>query len=444
MLDIQPVDAHAAHGAAHAGSHAMTKSAVTPLFRNRYFLRLWFVAAATQVGGHMALFAMTILVFSTTRSNTAVSALLMTYMLPQVLLSPFAGVIIDRVDLRWAMIAPNAVRAALMVGLALAGVSVPILLLLNVGISLTSVALMPAEGSMVPRAVPADHLEVALGIFNLTFQASFAVGFAFAGPLLVVVFGPSVVLGVVAALYVAATGVCIGLPPAPPEVRPADHLRRSDAIQPIRELLDGFRAISGNIEIERPIIVQAAAAAVAGVLGVLGPALATSIGLEPSHFAVVVLPLGVGVVVGVLGLRRLRRISHRRIAEVGLMAFGALAFALALMAAVGSVLGEFATSVLPFVIGAAFAAGAAYGMTAVSAQTALLEAMPSDARGRVFGVLASIVSAVALATAVVAGPVADHVSAPVVVAAVGLAVAAVAARLTRRFGPRATTSESTS
>jgi len=444
MLDIQPVDAHAAHGAAHAESHVMAKSAVTPLFRNRNFLRLWFVAAATQVGGHMALYAMTILVFSTTRSNTAVSTLLMTYMLPQVLLSPFAGVIIDRVDLRWAMIAPNAVRAALMVGLALAGVSVPILLLLNVGISLTSVTLMPAEGSMVPRVVPTDHLEMALGIFNLTFQASFAVGFAFAGPLLVVVFGPSVVLGVVAALYVAATVVCIGLPPAPPEVRPADHLRRSDAIQPIRELLDGFRAISGNLEIERPIIVQAAAAAVAGVLGVLGPALAITIGLEPSHFAVVVLPLGVGVVVGVLGLRRLRRISHRRIAEVGLMAFGALAFALAIMAAVGSVLGEFATSVLPFVIGAAFAAGAAYGMTAVSAQTALLEAMPSDARGRVFGVLASIVSAVALLTSVVAGPVADHVSAPIVVAAVGLAVAAVAAWLTRRSGPRATVSESTS
>lgn len=441
IVDIQPVDARAANGAARADPHVMAKSAATPLFRNRDFLRLWFVAAATQVGGHMALYAMTILVFSTTRSNTAVSALLMTYMLPQVLLSPFAGVIIDRVDLRWAMIAPNAVRAALMVGLALAGVSVPILLLLNVGISLTSVALMPAEGSMVPRVVPPEHLETALGIFNLTFQASFAVGFAFAGPLLVVVFGPSVVLGVVAAFYVAATVVCIGLPPAPPEVRSADRLRRSDAIQPIRELLDGFRAISGNLEIGRPIIVQAAAAAVAGVLGVLGPALAISIGLEPSHFAVVVLPLGVGVVVGVLGLRRLRRISHRRIAEVGLMAFGALAFALALISAVGSVLGEFATSVLPFVIGAAFAAGAAYGITAVSAQTALLEAMPSDARGRVFGVLASIVSAVALLTAVVAGPVADHVSAPVVVAAVGLSVAAVAAWLTRGSGPRATISE---
>src|SRR5512140_319030 len=225
------------------------------------------------------------------------------------------------------MIGPNAVRAALMVGLALAGISVPILLLLNIGISLTGVALTPAEGSMVPRVVPADPLETALGIFNMTFQASFAIGFAFAGPLLVVLLGPSVVLGVVASLYVAATVVCIGLPPAPPEVRPADRLRRSDAIQPLHELLDGFRTVGGNLGIKRPIVVQAAAAAVAGVLGVLGPALAITIGLEPSHFAVVILPLGVGVVVGILGLRRLRHASHGRIAEAGLLAFGVLTVA---------------------------------------------------------------------------------------------------------------------
>jgi len=114
------------------------------------------------------------------------------------------------------------------------------------------------------------------------------------------------------------------------------------------------------------------------------------------------------------------------------------------MAAIGSILGELAPSVLPFVVGAAFAAGAAYGMTAVAAQTSLLEAMPSDVRGRVFGVLASIVSAVALLTSVVAGPVADHVSAPVVVAVVGLAVVLVGAWLTGRSGRRATVSQSVS
>ena len=49
MLDIQPIDALAAHDAAGADPDVITKTAATPLFQNRSFLRLWFVAAATQV-----------------------------------------------------------------------------------------------------------------------------------------------------------------------------------------------------------------------------------------------------------------------------------------------------------------------------------------------------------------------------------------------------------
>ena len=69
------------------------------------------------------------------------------------------------------------------------------LLLLNLGISLTTVVLTPAEASMIPRIVAKHQLETAMGIFNLTLQASFAVGFAFLGPLLVTIAGPSFVLG---------------------------------------------------------------------------------------------------------------------------------------------------------------------------------------------------------------------------------------------------------
>ena len=101
-------------------------------------------------------------------------------------------------------------------GLALAGANVPMLLALNLGISLTSVALTPAEGSMIARVVPKAQLQTAMGVFNLTLQASFAVGFAFLGPVLVTISGPSAVLAVVTALYGAATLACIGLPSAPP------------------------------------------------------------------------------------------------------------------------------------------------------------------------------------------------------------------------------------
>jgi MFS family permease len=408
--------------------------ATRSILRDPTFARLWFIQAATQVGGNMALFALTVLVFDTTRSNAAVGALVASFVLPQIVLSPFAGVIVDRLDLRWALIGPNIVRSILTAGLALVGANVPMLLALNLGVSFTSVALTPAEGSMIPRVVPRAQLQTAMGIFNLTLQASFALGFAFLGPLLVAVAGPSAVLAVVTALYLAATVACIGLPSAPP-MRGGES-GTEPAIRPFQELREGLRVIRRDRDVSRPILHQAAGASVAGVLGVLGPGLAATIGLQPNQLAVIVVPLGIGVVIGVVGLRRFGdRVPRRRAAESGHVVLGTLTASLALAGVVGTFLEGFGISVLPFVIVVAVGAGAAYAVVSVSAQTALLESMPSEVRGRVFGVLASIVSAASLVPTLIAGPLADKVSAPLVIGVVGVAVVGVGLWSAFRFGP---------
>jgi len=415
----------------------MTDTAPTrSILRDPIFARLWFVQAATQVGGNMALYALTVLVFDTTRSNTAVGALVASFVLPQIVLSPFAGVVVDRLDLRWALVGPNVARALLTAGLAVAGANVPMLLALNLGVSLTSVALTPAEGSMIPRVVPRAQLQTAMGIFNLTLQGSFALGFAFLGPLLVTVAGPSAVLAVVTALYIAATVACIGLPSAPPN-RATHESGREAGVRVIHELQEGIRVIRHDREVSRPILHQAAGASVAGVLGVLGPGLAATIGLEPNQLAVIVVPLGIGVVIGVFGLRRFGQyVSHRRAAEGGHIVLGLLTASLALAGWFGGVLGAFSVSVLPFVIAVALCAGAAYAVVSVSAQTALLESMPSQVRGRIFGVLASIVSAASLAPTLVAGPLADRVSASLVIGIVGVTVIVVGVWSAWWFGPK--------
>ena len=84
----------------------------------------------------------------------------------------------------------------------------------------------------------------------------------------------------------------------------------------------------------------------------------------------------------------------------------------------------------------AFCAGAAYAATTVSAQTALFENMPAEVRGRVFGVLATIVSAASLIAVLIAGPLADAISAPVVIAVTAVGVVALAAWSAIVFGPR--------
>ena len=62
--------------------------------------------------------------------------------------------------------------------------------------------------------------------------------------------------------------------------------------------------------------------------------------------------------------------------------------------------------------------------------------MPEGARGRIFGVLASIVSAASLLPILVAGPLADAISAPVVIAITGFAIIVVATWSALLFGPR--------
>jgi MFS family permease len=114
---------------------------------------------------------------------------------------------------------------------------------------------------------------------------------------------------------------------------------------------------------------------------------------------------------------------------------GLLTASLALAAWLGGVLGGIGVSVLPFVVAAAVGSGAAYAVVSVSAQTALLESMPSEVRGRVFGVLASIVSAASLGPTLIAGPLADRVSASLVIGFVGLAVVGVGLWSAFRFGP---------
>jgi MFS family permease len=410
-----------------AGGRILTGTVTAgTILRDPVFARLWFIQAANQVGGNMALYALTVLVYSSTRSNSMVSALLVSFVLPQIALSPFAGVIVDRLDLRWALVVPNLVRTALTAGLALAGVNIPVVLALNLCVSLMSVALTPAEGSMIPRVVPKEQLETAMSVFNLTLQASFAVGFAFFGPLLVTLAGPSFVLAVVTLFYVAASIACIGLPSAPP-IPPEDPHLRSSLHEPIEQLREGFAVVRRDPAISRPIILLATATSVAGVLGVLGPSLATTVGLEPEQLAVVVVPLGIGVVIGVLGLRRFGGTTHRRrIAEAGLLTLGVVTTALAAAGWLDGLLraAGFGFGALPIVIAVAVAAGAAYAVTSVSAQTTLVESTPAEVRGRVFGVLASIVSAASLVPSIVAGPLADRVStqAAIVVAGVALIV----------------------
>jgi hypothetical protein len=174
--------------------------------------------------------------------------------------------------------------------------------------------------------------------------------------------------------------------------------------------------------------------ALVGILGVLGPGFAKStLALGEKDFVLVVLPLGCGIVTGIVALNAYGRLLPRRRAiEIGMIALGVLLALLSFAGPishflennVGAQMREASrvVSVLSLVIAIAFVVGAAFSIVSISAQTQLQEDLPEDVRGRVFGVLNMLVSIASLAPIIVVGPVADIVGREAVILAVGIFV----------------------
>jgi MFS family permease len=439
----------------------MTATATTPeqpdagplaVFRNGGFLRLWLSQASTQIGGNMVLFGLTVIV-SSTSSKTAVSLLILSFLVPAVLFSAVAGVYVDRIDRRLILIATNVLRGAAFVGLYLVGTNIALILLLNILISTITVFFAPAELAMIPVLVPRKQLLAANGIFTLTLNAAFALGFALLGPLVVKVAGAEAVIVVVAGLYFLAAVFCVTLPSSPPppstEEDPHSGLGVVDAERAMGstfgQLREGFSFIRANRSISWSLIYLALAASLVGVLGVLGPAFAQeTLGLAAEDFAVVVLPLGFGIVMGILLLNSYGRYFHRRrVIEGALIALGILLAALSAAGPIsrflqradqpGGVDLSGVTSLLAVVVVIAFFAGIAYGLVAIPAQTGLQEDLPEDVRGRVFGVLGMLVSVASFLPIIIVGPISDLIGTTAVIftCAIGVMAVGIISVLTR-------------
>jgi len=410
------------------------------VLRNRPFLLLWLSQLATQVGSNMVLFGLTVVVRDSTGLSSVVSLLFLTFLVPAVLFSALAGVYVDRMDRRLVLVVTNVLRGVVMVAIWAVGANVTLILLLNIVISALTVFFAPAEAAMIPNVVPRHQLVSANGLFTLTLNAAFALGYALLGPLIVKVSGgPEPVLLAVAVLYGIAAVFCFTLPKAPPAPAGGERLRdpvheAGAAVQgTLSQLSEGAAYIRSNRAVSWSLIYLGIAASLVGVIGVLGPSFASdTLGLGSQDLFLVVLPLGTGIVMGVLLLNSYGKyVPRRRAIEGGLIVLGILLAVLTVSGPISRALTgvtahlsdlSAVTSLIAVVIVMAFLAGIAYGVVAISSQTQLQEDIPEEARGRVFGVLNMLVSVGTFLPIILVGPISDLIGTTAVLLVVAAAV----------------------
>lgn len=398
------------------------------VFRNRSFVLLWGAQALSQLGGNMVLAALMATVVSATGSNTANAALILTFLFPAVVFSAFAGVLVERSDARLIMFASNLLRAGGTILFLMVGSNVGLILVINLLISTVTAFFAPAELTAIPRIVPRRHLLAANSTFVLTINATFAIGFGFLGPLLLTTASANAVYVIVAVMFGLAALAIVPLPAVPPEKK--SDIGAGEAGRALRavfdELNEGIAFVRANRRIAWSLAYLGLATSLIGVLGAIGPGFALDIlGLRPQDFFFVMGPAGMGVVVGILFLNAYGRTFPRRLViDASLVAMGVTIIGLALVKPITAWLSPALQpiehglpealspiiSLIALVVVIAIFAGIEYAFVAIPAQTALQEELPVEVRGRIFGILNTLLSVSSFLPVIVAPLAADIIN----------------------------------
>ena len=401
----------------------VTQAAQHGLLRNRGFMALWAAQILSQTAANAVTSALIVLVAEITHSNTSSSFLILLAIIPAVLFGFAGGVIVDRVDRRIVLIVTNSARALAVVPLLLAGDSVTTAYLVNFLVAAVTIFFVPAEAATIPSIVRRGDLLVANSLFTFTFNGAFLLGFIILAPVVVSLYGFTVLWFTIVIMFELASILCLTLPSVPPSVKLGPDVAERAVSETRRGIADAFHYLRSTPLVTWAMVYIALTYTLVAIAGALAPGFMREVlRVGERNVVVLVAPAGIGVVLG-LGLLNVvsRRIGRSHAIGLGLLV---TSIALAVLAAARPFADVFANSrfgqigglaalggALPFFIGivsvTAFVFGIAYSFITVPAMTLLQEELPEDIRGRVFGVLNSLVSIFSFLPLIIVGPIAD-------------------------------------
>ncbi|MBE0432685.1 MFS transporter [candidate division WOR-3 bacterium] len=188
-----------------------------PRLWNLNFFLLWQGQFVSALGDIAYSIALGFWILAVTGSTALMGTLMAASSLPRVLLSPFAGVIVDRTDRKWLLVLMDAIRGILIVFIGVASylgfIRIWMVFLAGISIGACSAFFNPAVTSIIPDIVDQRKLMPANSAFNIIYTASGIVGSA-AGGILFKILGASFMFlfNGLSYIFSAATEIFIKVP----------------------------------------------------------------------------------------------------------------------------------------------------------------------------------------------------------------------------------------
>jgi MFS family permease len=393
------------------------------IWGNRPFMFLWTAQAISQTAQNAIWFALMVLIEETTHSTAQLGIAIVSFILPSVVFTVPAGVLVDRVDKRLVLVATNWLRAVAVLGYVVFSQSLSVIYSVTFVFSVISQFFLPAEAAMIPALVGRSKLITANSLFNLTFTLSQLVGIVFLAPILIKFFGTQT-LFILISVLLALCGILVFTLPrrASKDVTSA----QPDGVKALQRFVDDlketWRFLAADQMAIMAMVLLTCGATLSLITAMLAPRyMVTIVGIRADDTVYVLAPAGVGMALGAAIISRLSKwVPKELLIVTGVVVVAA---GLLLLAVVGpvwnflfirilSVLLDPASmprivSLVSMVMAIAAITGFALSMMIISSQTILQERAPVESRGRIFAAQIMLGNVASILPLVFVGAMAD-------------------------------------
>ena len=386
------------------------------VFSVRAYRHLFFANVLSQSGDQLTKVALASLVLARTGSTMLTAITYAITYLPWVIGGPLLSAYADRLPRRRVLVSCDAARVVLVLLLAVPHTPTAVLIALLFGSNLLASPFNAAQAALMPELLDGDRYVVANGLDAIIRQVAQVGGFAVGG-VAVWALSPAGALVADAATFAASALLILrGVPPVPAALQP-DAARHSL----LRDSIDGARVVFGDARLRAYVLMFWAASSFTFAYEAIAVPYAVTFGGGARTAGLLLAAGPLGETLGIFFLGRLLppRIRMRLLLPLAVLSTAALIPILAIRS-------------LPAVLGLLTLAGFGAAFN-VPLNSLFGRAVPTEYRGRAFGLAGAGVSLSYGITMLTAGAAADlpQVSPGAVIGASGIIGTALVLALTR-------------
>jgi len=361
----------------------------------------------------MFAFILLIRVYEQTRSNIAVSGIVLAIGVPSILFGIIAGGIIDQLDKRQVMVVSNILRAVVLLLFFFLIGFIPFVYILAFLFSVITQFFIPAEAPYIPSLVTQKQILPATSLFTFSLYASTIIGFVLSGPLLGFL-GTENTFLILSLIMLIAAFFTFRLPK---EAKKRTVINLS--LSRIRgDINDGIKFIQGNNRVKQGLLLLTFSQALIAILASLAPGFSDrtlKIVLTDASYLVMG-PAAIGLILGALFIGGWGRYFLKRaLILFGILGAGVTLVLLSLLVRVSNRvyfsfnIGDIPIGGLEVAILILFFLGLTNAFISVPATTVIQEDTKGNFRGRIYGILTSLTGGSAIFPVIFSGILADTV-----------------------------------